>query len=88
MVILLLLFLNSNKRLRHMKTEVKKIKIILSIFTTMLTMSIVIPIALATSPTIFMLLNFASLPRLNIMLVTLSSRFTKIGKNKFSLHLM
>jgi hypothetical protein len=71
-----------------MKTEVKKIKIILSIFTAMLTMSIVIPIALAMSPTIFMLLNFASLPRLNIMLVTLSSWFTKIGKNKFSLHLM
>jgi hypothetical protein len=71
MVILSLLFLNSNKRLRHKKAGVKKIKIILSILSTMLTMSIVIPIALAMSPTIFMLLNFAGFPRLNLMLVTL-----------------
>jgi hypothetical protein len=88
MVILSLLILNSNKRLRHKKARVKKIKIILSILATMLTMSIVIPIALATSPMIFMLLNFVGLPRLNIMLVTLSSRFTKIGKKKLSLYLM
>jgi hypothetical protein len=88
MVILSLLFLNSNKRLRHKKAEVKKIKIILSILTIILTMPIVIPMALAMSPMMFMLLNFASLPRLNLMLVTLLSRFTKIGKKKLSLHLM
>jgi hypothetical protein len=87
-VILSLLFLNFNKRLRHKKARVKKIKIILSILTAMLTISIVIPIALAMSPTIFMLQNFAGLSRLNLILVTLSSRFTKNGKKKLSLHLM
>jgi hypothetical protein len=70
MVILSLLFLNSNKRLQHKKVEVKKIKIILSILATMLTISIVIRIALVMSPTMFMLLNFAGLPRLNLMHVT------------------
>jgi hypothetical protein len=88
MVILLVLFLNSNKRLQHNKDGVKKIKIILTIITAMLTMLIVIPIALATSPTIFVLLNFAGLPRLNLMLVTLSNQFTKIGQKKLSLYLM
>jgi hypothetical protein len=88
MVILLVLFLNSNKRLQHNKDGVKKIKIILTIITAMLTMSIVIPIALATSPTIFVLLNFAGLSRLNLMLVTLSNQFTKTGQKKLSLYLM
>jgi hypothetical protein len=87
-VILSLLFVNSNKRVRHKKVRVKKIKIILSILVAMLTMSIVILIALSMSPTVFMLLNFAGLPRLNLMLVTLSRRFTKIGKRKLSLYLM
>jgi hypothetical protein len=71
MVILSLLFLNFNKRLQHKKARVKKIKIILSILVVMLTMSIVISIALEMSPTIFMLLNFVGLRRLNLMLVTL-----------------
>jgi hypothetical protein len=88
MTILSLLFLNSNKRLRHKKARVKKIKIILSILAAMLTMSTMIPIALVTSRVIFMQLNFAGLPRLNLMLVTLSSRFTKIGKKKISLYLI
>jgi hypothetical protein len=88
MVILSLHFLNSNKRLQHKKAEVKKIKIILSILIAMLTMSIVIQIALAMSLTMFMLLNFAGLPKLNLMLVTLSSRFIKIDKKKLSLNLM
>jgi hypothetical protein len=82
MIILSLLFLNSNKRLQHKKAGVKKIKLILSILAAMLIMLIMISIALLMSPTIFMLLNFAGLPRLNLMLVTLSSRFTKIGKKK------
>jgi hypothetical protein len=42
MVIHSLLSHNSNKRLRHKKTEVKKVRIILNILTTMLTMLIVI----------------------------------------------
>jgi hypothetical protein len=63
MVIHSLLFLNSNRRLWHKKAGVKKIKIILSILATMLTMSIVILIFLVTSPTMFMLLNFVGLPR-------------------------
>jgi hypothetical protein len=63
MVILSLLFLNSNKRLRHKKVEVKKIKITLSILVAMLTMSIVILIALVMSLMMFMLLNFAGLPK-------------------------
>jgi hypothetical protein len=88
MVILSSLFLNSNKRLKHKKAEVKKIKIILSVLAAMLTMSIVIPITLAMSTTMFMLLNFIDLPKQNLMLVTLSSRFIKIGKKKLSLHFM
>jgi hypothetical protein len=88
MVILSLLFLNFNKRLRHKKAEVKKTKIILSILATMLTMSVVIPIALVTSLTMFMLLNFVGLPRPSLMLVTHSSRFTKIGRKKLSILLM
>jgi amino acid permease len=82
MVILSLLFLNSNKRLQHMRAEVKKVKIILNILIPMLIMLIVIPIALATSLTMFMLLNFVGLPMLNPMLVTLSSWFIRIGKKK------
>jgi amino acid permease len=82
MVILSLLFLNSNKRLQHMRVEVKKVKIILNILIPMLIMLIVIPIALATSLTMFMLLNFVGLPMLNPMLVTLSSWFIRIGKKK------
>jgi hypothetical protein len=88
MIILSLLFLNFNKRLRHKKAEVKKIKIILSTLATMLTMSIVIPIVLAMSLMMFMLLNFVGLPRPNLMLVTLSSWFTKIGQKKLNLLLM
>jgi hypothetical protein len=88
MVILSLLSLSSNNRLRHKKAEVKKIKIILRILVSMLTMLIVIPIALATSPMMFMLLNFVGLPRLNLMFVTLSRRFTKIGKEKLNSCLM
>jgi hypothetical protein len=88
MVILSLLFLNSNRRLRHKKAGVKKIKIILIILDTMLTMSIVIPIALSTSLMMFMLLNFVGLPRPNLMLMTLSSWFTKINRRKLNLLLM
>jgi hypothetical protein len=88
MVILSSLFFNSNKRLRHKKAEVKKIKIILNIFVAMLTMSIVIPIAPTMSLMMFMLLNFIGLPKLNLILVTLSSWFIKINKKKLSLHLM
>jgi hypothetical protein len=88
MVVLSLLFLNSSKRLWNKRTKVKKIKIILSILTSMLTIFIVILIALGTSLTIFMLLNFAGLPKLNLMLVALSSRFTKIGNKKLNLFLM
>jgi hypothetical protein len=79
MVILSLLFLNFNKRLHHKKSKVMKIKIILSTLTAMLTMSIVILIVLVMSLMMFMLLNFVGLPRPNLMLVILSSRFTKIG---------
>jgi hypothetical protein len=68
---------NSNKRLRHMKTEVKRVKIILSILVAMLIMLIVIMIVLVTSLMMFMLLNFVGLPRLNLILVILSSWFTK-----------
>jgi hypothetical protein len=88
MVILSLFFLNSNKSLWHMKVEVKKIKIILRILVAMLTMSIVIPIALAMSLMRFMLLNFVGLPRPNLMLVILSSRFIKMGEKKLNLLLM
>jgi hypothetical protein len=88
MVIFSLLFLNSSKRPRHKRAEVKKIKVILSILTTMLIMLIMIVIVLVTSLMMFMLLNFAGLPKLNLMLVTLSSRFTKIGKKKLNLLLM
>jgi hypothetical protein len=88
MVILSLLFLNSNKRLRRKKVEVKKIKIILSLLVAMLTMSIVILIALTMSLIGFMLLNFAGLPRSNLMLVILSSWFIKIGMKKLNLLLM
>jgi hypothetical protein len=88
MVILSLLFLNSNKWLRHKKAGVKTINIILSILATMLTMLIVILIVLAMSLTMFMPLNFVGLPRPNLMLVTLSSQFTKIGGRKFNLLLM
>jgi hypothetical protein len=70
------------------KAEVKKIKIILSTLTAMLTMLIVILIVLATSLMMFMLLNFVGLPRPNLMLVTLSSRFTKIGQKELNLLLM
>jgi hypothetical protein len=88
MVILSLLSLNSNKRLRHKKAEVKKIKIILSIIVAMLIMSIVIPTVLATNLMRFMLLNFVGLPRPNLMLVILSRQFIKIGKKKLNLILM
>jgi uncharacterized membrane protein YqjE len=60
----------------------------LSTLATMLTMFIVILIVLAMSLTMFMLLNFAGLPRLNLMIMTLSSWFTKIGKKKLNLLLM
>jgi accessory gene regulator protein AgrB len=88
MVIHSLLSHNSNKRLQHKKIEVKKVRIILSILTTILTMLIVILIVLATSQIMFMLLNSAGFPRPNLMLVTLSSRFTKIGKKELNLLLM
>jgi hypothetical protein len=88
MVIHSLLSHNSNKRLRRKKIEVRKARIILSILTAMLTMLIVIPIVLAMSLIIFMLLNLAGLPRPNLMLLTLSSRFTKIGKKKLNLLLI
>jgi hypothetical protein len=88
MVILLLLFLNFNKRLRHKKVGVKKVRILLNTLAAMLTMSIVILIVLATSLMMFMLLNFVGLPRPNLMLVTLSSWFTKIGRKKLNLLLM
>jgi hypothetical protein len=42
-------------------------------------------IVLAMSLTMFMLLNSVGLARLNLILVILSSRFTKIGKKKLSL---
>jgi hypothetical protein len=74
--------------LSHKKTEVKKVRIILSILIAMLTMLIMIPIVLVTSLILFMLLNFAGLPRLNLFLMMLSSRFTKIGKKKLNLLLM
>jgi uncharacterized integral membrane protein len=77
MVIHSLLCHNSNKRLRHKKTEVKRAKIILSILAAMLIILIVILIVLAMSLIMFMLLNFAGLPRLNLILVILSRRFTK-----------
>jgi uncharacterized integral membrane protein len=73
MVIHSLLSRNSNKRLRHKKTEVKRVKLILSILTAMLIMLIVILIVLSTSLMMFMLLNFAGLPRLNLIFVILSS---------------
>jgi LytS/YehU family sensor histidine kinase len=79
---------NSNKRLQHKKTEVKKIRIILSILAAMLTMLIVILIVLAMSQMMFTLLNSAGLPRPNLILVTLSSRFMKIDKKKLNLLLM
>jgi amino acid permease len=88
MIIYSLLFLNSNKRLQHKKTEVKKVKIILRILAAMLIMLIVILIVLAMSLRMFMLLNFVGLPRLNLILVILSSRFIKIGKKKLNLLLM
>jgi hypothetical protein len=88
MVIHLLLSHNSNKRLRHKKTKVKRVKIILSILTAMLIMFIVIPIVLAMSLMMFMLLNFVGLPRLNLILVILSSRFTKTGETKLNSLLM
>jgi hypothetical protein len=83
--ITLSLSLNSNKKLRYKKVEVKKIKIILSILVAMLIMSIVILIALAMR---LMLLNFAGLPRPNLMLVIISSQFIKMGKKKLNLLLM
>jgi hypothetical protein len=88
MVILSSLSLNSNKRLRHKKTEIKRVKIISSLLTAMLTVLIMTLIVLAMSLMMFMLLNFAGFLRLNLMLVTLSSRFTKIGKKKLNSHLM
>jgi hypothetical protein len=84
MVIHSLLSHNSNKRLRHKKTEVKRVNIILSILAPMLIMLIVILIVLAMSLMMFMLLNFTGLPRLNLMLVIFSLRFTKIGKKKLN----
>jgi hypothetical protein len=51
-------------------------------------MSNVIPIALVTSLMRFMLLNFAGLPKPNLMLVILSSLFIKIGKKKLNLLLI
>jgi hypothetical protein len=51
-------------------------------------MLIVIPIVLAMSLIKFMLLNSVGPPRSNLMLVILSSRFTKIGKKKLNLFLM
>jgi hypothetical protein len=88
MVIPSLLSHNFNKRLWHQKAEVNKVRIILSILTAMLTMLIVIPIVLAMSQMMFMLLNSTGLPRPNLMLVTLSSRFTKIGTKKLNLLLI
>jgi hypothetical protein len=88
MVIHSLLSHNSNKRLQRKRTKVKRVKIILSILAAILTILIVILIALAMSLMMFILLNFAGLPRLNLMLVTLSSRFTKIGKKKLNSLLM
>jgi hypothetical protein len=88
MVIHSLLSHNSNKRLRRKKIEVRKVRIILSILTAMLTMLIVILIVLAMSLILFMLLTFAGLLRPNLMLLTLSSRFTKISKKKLNLLLI
>jgi hypothetical protein len=88
MVIHSLLSHNSNRRLRHKKIEVKKVRIILILHVAMLTMLIVILIVLVMSQMMFMLLNSAGLPRLNLMLVTLSSWFTKIGKKKLNLLFM
>jgi flagellar basal body-associated protein FliL len=88
MVIQSLLSRNSNKRLQNKKSEVKKVKIILSILTTILIMLIMILIVLAMSLIMFILLNFVGLPRLNRILVILSSRFTKISKKKLNLLLM
>jgi hypothetical protein len=51
-------------------------------------MSIVIPIALAMRLMRLMLLNFAGLPRPNLMLVIISSQFIKMGKKKLNLLLM
>jgi hypothetical protein len=88
MVIHSLLSHNSNRRLRHKKIEVKKVRIILILHVAILTMLIVILIVLVMSQMMFMLLNSAGLPRLNLMLVTLSSWFTKIGKKKLNLPFM
>jgi hypothetical protein len=88
MVIHSLLSHNSNRRLRHKKIEVKKVRIILILHVAILTMLIVILIVLVMSQMMFMLLNSAGLPRLNLMLVTLSSWFTKIGKKKLNLLFM
>jgi uncharacterized integral membrane protein len=82
MVIHSLLSHNSNKRLQHKKIEVKRVKIILSILAAMIIMLIMILIVLVMSLMMFILLNFAGLPRLNLILVILSIRFTKIGKKK------
>jgi hypothetical protein len=79
---------NSNKRLGHKKTKVKKVRIILSILTAMLTTLILILIVLAMSLMMFMMLNFAGLPRPNRILVMLSSWFTKIDKKRLNLLLM
>jgi hypothetical protein len=72
----------------HKRVEVRRLKITLSILAAMITMLIVIMIVLATSPMMFTLLNSAGLPNLNLMLVTLSSLFTKISKKRLNLLLM
>jgi hypothetical protein len=76
---------SSSKRLRHKKAEVK---IVLSILAAMLIMLTVILIVLVMSLMMFILLNSVGLPRLNLIPVILSSRFTKIGMKKLNLLLM
>jgi hypothetical protein len=69
MVIHSLLSHNSNKRLRHKKIKVKKVRIILNILAAVLTMLIMILIVLVMSQMMFMLLNYAGLLRQNLMLL-------------------
>jgi hypothetical protein len=79
MVILLLLLPNCNKVHGLKKAEAKGLKLILVQFTTMF---IMILIVLAMSLMMFMPLSLFGHLILNLILVALSSRFTKIGKRK------
>jgi hypothetical protein len=88
MVIHPLLSHSFNKRLIHKKAKVKRVKIVLSTLIVMLIILIVITIDLVMSLKMFMLLNFIGLLRLNLILVILSSWFTKIIQKKLNLLLM